>query len=115
MVRSKTWPSPGEGGAYSSIRKSDALGSPTGRETRTTRFACWDMVVSSVFCFLVVVNQRIQLFRFPPIFPSPRAAAGRDQGWGVLQRALFVERPPTPDPSPPRADARGGRGEEAIA
>ena len=24
----------------------------------------------------------------------------------------FAYRPPTPDPSPPRADARGGRGEE---
>ena len=23
----------------------------------------------------------------------------------------FADRPPTPDPSPPRADARGGRGE----
>src|ERR1700761_9160009 len=48
MVRSRTWPSPGEGSAYSSIRKSDAFGSPTGRETRMTRFV-WDMVVSSYF------------------------------------------------------------------
>src|ERR1700722_4273216 len=47
MVRSRTWPSPGAGGAQSSTRKSDALGSPTGRETRTTRLACCDMVISS--------------------------------------------------------------------
>src|SRR3979411_1644833 len=44
MVRSRTWPSPGVGAAYSSMRKSEAFGSPTGRETRTTRFADWDMV-----------------------------------------------------------------------
>src|ERR1700758_1007988 len=48
MVRNRTWPSPGAGSAYCSTRKFDALGSPTGRETRTTRFACWDMVVSSI-------------------------------------------------------------------
>src|SRR6266404_648602 len=33
------------------MRKSDALGSPTGREARTTRFADCDMVVSSDFLF----------------------------------------------------------------
>src|SRR5713101_7269156 len=49
MVRSRTWPSPGVGNVYSSTRKSDALGSPTGRETRTTRFADCDMVVSFNF------------------------------------------------------------------
>src|SRR6266545_4338426 len=49
MVRSRTWPPPGVGTAQSSIRKSDALGSPTGREARTMRFADWDMVVSSDF------------------------------------------------------------------
>jgi hypothetical protein len=26
----------------------------------------------------------------------------------------FADRPPTPDPSPPRADARGGRGEDEF-
>jgi hypothetical protein len=26
----------------------------------------------------------------------------------------FADRPPTPDPSPPRADARGGRGEGGL-
>jgi hypothetical protein len=31
------------------MRKSDALGSPTGRETRTKRFADGDTVVSSKF------------------------------------------------------------------
>ena len=36
-------PSPGVGIAQSSMRKSDGLGSPTGRETRTTRFGGWDM------------------------------------------------------------------------
>ena len=39
----------GVGIAHSSMRKSDAFGSPTGRETRTTRFADWDMGVSSDF------------------------------------------------------------------
>jgi hypothetical protein len=33
------------------MRKSDAFGSPTGREARTMRFAGWDMVVSSYCCF----------------------------------------------------------------
>src|ERR1700754_4974171 len=47
MVRSRTCPSPGTGTASSSMRKSDAFGSPTGRETRTTRLADCDMVVSS--------------------------------------------------------------------
>ena len=45
--------------------------------------------------------------------PSPREAVGRGRGWGVLQqiRAILAPiRPPTPDPSPPRARARGGRG-----
>src|ERR1700760_4475981 len=50
MVRNNTWPSPGVGSAYSSTRKSDALGSPTGRETRTTRLA-WDILVSSDFIY----------------------------------------------------------------
>jgi hypothetical protein len=49
------------------------------------------------------------------LFPSPRVAVGRDQGWGVAPRislsASSLIHPPTPDPSPPRADARGGRGE----
>ena len=51
-------------------------------------------------------------------FPSPREAVGRDQGWGVLQRtppaAAPADRPPPPTPSPPRAIARGGRGENAT-
>src|SRR4051794_36280846 len=51
MVRSNTSPSPGVGGAYSSTRKSDALGSPTGRGTGTTRFAAWDILFSSIFFF----------------------------------------------------------------
>ena len=42
-------PRPAPVSRISSMRKSDALGSPTGRETRTTRFADWDMVVSSDF------------------------------------------------------------------
>ena len=49
-------------------------------------------------------------------FPSPREAAGRDQGWGGAANTAvseYADRPPTPDPSPPRADARGGRGEES--
>ena len=52
MVRSRTSPGPGVGVAYSSIRKSVGFGSPTGRETRTTRFADWDMAGSSgIFVF----------------------------------------------------------------
>ena len=37
-------------------------------------------------------------------------------GGGAANAAVseFADRPPTPDPSPPRADARGGRGEEEI-
>src|SRR5258708_38946920 len=46
MVRNSTSPALGAGAVYSSRRKSDVLGSPTGRETRTTRLA-WDMIVSS--------------------------------------------------------------------
>src|SRR5260221_6339401 len=51
MVRSRTWPSPGVGAEYSSTRKSDALGSPTGRDASTMRFADWDMVVPPVVVF----------------------------------------------------------------
>src|SRR6476660_2032508 len=43
MVRSRTWPGPGVGGAYSSRRKSDDFGSPCGREARTMRLADCDM------------------------------------------------------------------------
>src|SRR3954463_866943 len=39
MVRSRTSPAPGLGTSCSSIRKSNGLGSPTGRETSTTRLA----------------------------------------------------------------------------
>ena len=49
-VRSKSWPSPGFGTATSSMRKSDSLGSPTGRDARTIRLA-WAMMVSSGVCF----------------------------------------------------------------
>jgi hypothetical protein len=55
MVRSSTSPAPGVGIALSSMRKSEALGSPTGRETRTTRLADGDMVVSSDF-FIVIAS-----------------------------------------------------------
>jgi hypothetical protein len=54
MVRNSTWPSPGVGIGQSSIRKSDGLGSPTGRETRMTRLADWGMVVSSDFYAFVI-------------------------------------------------------------
>src|SRR5882672_705750 len=53
MVRSSTWPGPGAGGEYSSMRKSDGLGSPTGREARTTRFAGWDIVSSDFLLFVI--------------------------------------------------------------
>src|SRR5450432_1574935 len=56
MVRSRTWPSPGVGSAQSSRRKSDGFGSPTGRETRTTRFADWAMAVSSGFLLFVIAS-----------------------------------------------------------
>src|SRR5450432_4445462 len=56
MVRSRTWPSPGAGAAYSSIRKSEAFGSPTGRETRMTRFADWDMVFPPGILLFVIAS-----------------------------------------------------------
>src|ERR1700732_3296991 len=56
MVRSRSCPSPGVDSAQSSTRKSDGLGSPTGRETRTTRFADCDMVVTSGFLLFVIAR-----------------------------------------------------------
>src|SRR4051812_37729258 len=56
MVRSRTWPSPGVGAEYSSRRKSDGLGSPTGREARTMRFADWDMAGSSELLLFVIAR-----------------------------------------------------------
>src|ERR1700722_12151252 len=79
MVRSRTWPSPGEGGAYSSTRKSDALGSPTGRETRTTRFAGWDTVVSSIFWFLVIASQRVGAKRRPMTGSAKQSSIVRER------------------------------------
>src|ERR1700760_3340933 len=66
MVRSKTCPSPGVGAAYSSMRKSDGFGSPTGRETRTTRLAdCGMMVFLRCFFFVIArsaCDEAIQSF-----------------------------------------------------
>src|SRR3954464_14925858 len=65
MVRSRTWPSAGTGTACSSMRKSDAFGSPTGRETRTTRFADCDTMVFSMFYFVIArstCDEAIQSF-----------------------------------------------------
>src|ERR1700722_1644813 len=75
MVRSRTWPAPGEGGAYSSMRKSDALGSPTGREARTTRFACGDMLVSSVLDFVIAGGEAAEPATYQ--FASPLARPNR--------------------------------------
>ncbi len=49
------------------------------------------------------------------LFPSPAKRWGGIKGGGGAADAAVSEcadRPPTPDPSPPRADARGGRGEK---
>src|SRR5215469_14503862 len=43
IVRSNTCPLPGAGTGYSSMRKSDAFGSPTGRDARTIRLP-WAMM-----------------------------------------------------------------------
>jgi hypothetical protein len=52
--------------------------------------------------------------------PPPNAllrVAGRGRAWGrlsKLDRRVYAETPPTPDPSPPRAKMRaGGRGKKA--
>jgi hypothetical protein len=48
-------------------------------------------------------------------FPPPRSGGeGSRVGGGAANATVseFADRPPTPDPSPPRADARGGRGED---
>src|SRR4051794_36642452 len=62
MVRKRTSPWPGEGIAVSSMRKSDGLGSPTGRATRTTRLA-W--VIYSSECYSVIASRRSRLLRSP--------------------------------------------------
>src|SRR6185436_9409763 len=49
MVRSRTSPAPGVGTGHSSRRKSEGLGSPTGRAARTMRLP-WDMMVPPDFC-----------------------------------------------------------------
>jgi hypothetical protein len=48
-------------------------------------------------------------------FPPRSGGEGSRVGGGAANAAVseFAVRPPTPDPSPPRADARGGRGEES--
>jgi hypothetical protein len=51
-----------------------------------------------------------------PCFPSPREAAGRDQGWGVVQRTPLSANLPIdpPPPTPPRhALTRAEGGEKA--
>ena len=48
-------PRPGVGTGNSSRRKSDGLGSPSGREARTMRLP-WDMVVSSGLLFFVIAS-----------------------------------------------------------
>jgi hypothetical protein len=37
-----------------------------------------------------------------PYFPSPREAAGRDQGWGVAPRMPLSANLPIDPPTPPR-------------
>src|SRR6267154_388645 len=92
MVRNSTSPGPGTGAVYSSMRKSEALGSPTGREARTTRLADWDMMFPPGFSFFVIASEAKQSILAKGKMDCFGRSAPRNDGSSVCAPALHPAR-----------------------
>src|SRR5438067_10081440 len=96
MVRRRTSPAPGVGTGQSSRRKSEGLGSPTGRDARTMRLP-WDMMVPPFFVIASVatcppkLNERRRKQSTPPQAVKWIASLARNDGleWRIHQSPSF--------------------------